>query len=71
MKRYQSAIRNILTLTVLPGLLLSCGVYTQYKRPEHALYGLDSLYHTENRPDTDFPSTSSPVGPTSARTKPG
>ena len=55
MKRYQLAIRNILTIIVLQGLLLSCGVYTRYKRPEHALYGLDSLYRTENRPDTGVP----------------
>ena len=52
MKPYQSAIRNIFTLTTLPALLLSCGIYTRYERPAQALSGLDSLYRSENRPDT-------------------
>ena len=33
-------------------MLASCGVYTRYERPAQAVAGLDSLYRSENRPDT-------------------
>ncbi len=45
-------MRNILTLLIAATILSSCGIYTNYKRPEQAVAGIDSLYRPEVRPDT-------------------
>ena len=41
------------TLIVFAAVMLaSCGIYTNYERPAHAVADMDSLYRSEARPDT-------------------
>ena len=41
------------TLIVFAAVMLaSCGIYTNYERPAHAVADMDSLYRPEARPDT-------------------
>ena len=41
------------TLIVFAAVMLaSCGIYTNYERPEQAVADMDSLYRPEARPDT-------------------